>query len=124
MPYLISPRVHLRVGWLMIAAVIVLSLVPIGPLPELAGGYDDKLAHGFIYSVLMAWFAVIVARPAWRDVAIALSALGAGLECCQALLPYRTASFADIVANTLGLVLGSVIALILNPGSPRSGRAK
>ncbi len=62
---LLSSTVHRRVGWLMVSAVIVLSLVPTAPLLQIAGGYDDKLAHGLIYGGLTAWFAVAMARSTW-----------------------------------------------------------
>jgi VanZ family protein len=124
MPCLISPRFHARIGRLMVAAVVVLSLVPAAPLPEITAGYDDKLAHGLIYSVLMAWFAVIAARPDWTDLGIRLFALGAALESCQALLPYRSASFADIYANTSGILLGTIVAFVLTTGPGGRGRAK
>jgi len=108
----------------MVATVVVLSLAPAAPLPELTPGYDDKLAHGLIYSVLMVWFAVIAKREVWIHRALWVFALGAGLECCQALLPYRTASSGDVLANTAGILVGAIFAFALTTGSRSSGRAK
>ncbi len=123
-PYLISPPVHERIGWLLVAAIVVLSLAPTGPLPQVTAGYDDKIVHGLIYSVVMTWFAVIMVRLTWISLALRLFALGAGLEGCQALLPYRTASIADMVANACGILLRAFVAFALTTGSNHHGRAK
>lgn len=108
----------------MVAAVVVLSLIPTTTLPELTPGYDDKLAHGLIYSVLMAWFAVAAARARWQHIAMWIFVLGAGLECCQALVPYRTASTGDVFANSAGIAIGVLLAFALTTGSRRPARAK
>jgi len=108
----------------MVATVIALSLAPAAPLPEVTVDYDDKIAHGFAYGTLMVWFAVITVRDTWVRVALRLFALGAGLECCHALLPYRSASFADVLANTGGILLGAIVAFALTTGSSPPGRAE
>lgn len=108
----------------MVTAVVVLSLAPAPQLPEFSADYDDKLAHGLVYTVLMAWFALITPRPRWSILAAQIFALGAGLECAQALLPYRTASLADVFANSCGIIFGVVAAFVLTTGSGSSGRAK
>ncbi len=124
MRYMISPQIHSTVGWLMVASIVVLSLTPPASLPEVTPGFDDKLAHGLIYSVLMAWFAVAAASRVWGRIALWILALGVGLEFCQAFIPYRTGSFGDVFANSAGVLLGAIIAYTLTTGSHRSGRAK
>ena len=108
----------------MVASIVVLSLAPPAPLPEVTQGFDDKLAHSLIYSVLMAWFAVAATSHLWVRIALWIFALGAGLECCQVIIPYRTGSIGDVIANSAGILLGAIIAYTLTTGSHRSGRAK
>ena len=108
----------------MIASVVVLALAPPPSLPEVTSGFDDKLAHSLIYSVLMAWFGVAARSRVWIRIALWVFALGAGLECCQALIPYRTGSIGDVLANSVGILLGTIIAYTLTTGSRRSGRAE
>ncbi|MFA7296472.1 MAG: VanZ family protein [Dehalococcoidia bacterium] len=94
-------------GWLGVAAVIVLSLRPHPPqLPGLFGW--DKVQHLLAYAVLIWWF-----RQAFRGGirwVLALVALGVGLEFLQALTPNRVFDYADMAANVLGVVLGLVVA--------------
>lgn len=112
MPTLISHRVHNAVGWCLIAIVVALSLVPAPTLPPVTESYDDKIAHSLTYALVMAWFAVITPRASWLHLAFAVVGLGIALELCQALLPYRTASFADAIANTLGVLIGAGAARV------------
>jgi len=93
-------------------------------MPQITDGYDDKLAHGLMYSGLMAWFAVLAQRAQWQGIAAWAFTLGAVLECCQAILPYRTASVADVFANGFGILFGVVAALLLTTGSQASRRAQ
>jgi VanZ family protein len=108
----------------MVATVVVLSLAPAAPLPEGIIENADKLAHGLVYGILMSWFAIIAARDSWIRLALGLFALGIALECCQALLPYRTGSLADVFANTCGIALGAMAAFALTTGSAPAGRAE
>ncbi len=124
MRHLISPKIHATIGWLMVAVVVVLSLIPAAPLPDVAHGYGDKLAHALIYSVLMGWFAVSADRSRWHRITMWVFALGVALECTQALVPYRTGSIADVVANSAGIAIGAFVAVLLTTGSHRPGRAK
>ena len=60
----------------------------------------------------------------WIRIALSVFALGAGVECCQALIPYRIGSIGDVLANSAGILLGAIIAYTLTTGSHRSGRAE
>jgi VanZ family protein len=116
--------VHVRIGWLLVAAVIVLSLVPDVPIPQTVPGYSDKVAHALVYAGLTMWFAVAALRHRWRGVARWMFILGVVLEACQAMVPYRMASLEDIIANSLGIILGLLIATLLIAGSRTLARAK
>lgn len=123
MPVLISHRCHNGVGWCLVAVVVVLSLIPAPAMPPVTDTYDDKIAHCLAYAGIMAWFAVIAPRASWWRLAGAVIGLGIALECCQALLPYRTASFADAIANTLGVVIGAGTAWLVIACAPRTTAA-
>jgi VanZ family protein len=122
--FLISRRIHRALGWILVTAIIVLSLIPGAPLPNITHDYDDKIAHSFSYALLMAWFAAAERKILWPKIASLVFLLGCALECCQALIPYRTASLGDIVANSLGILIGAIIAIVLTTGSRSLRRAK
>lgn len=98
-------------GWLGVAAVCVVSLVPVPPeTVEAAGG--DKLVHCLGYGALAFWFAQLVpvaGRPRWL-VALGLTALGAGLEAAQALVPWRSTEVWDVAADAAGAFAGAALA--------------
>lgn len=69
---------------------------------------QDKLEHFAAYASFYLWGCASFPDARWRLPA-ALLAYGVAIELLQALTPYRTMSFADAVANALGLVLGAVL---------------
>jgi VanZ family protein len=94
----------LALGWLGVAVVLVLSLVPLsGDLPE----GSDKLSHFAVYGVLTFWFGML--HPGWRRqavVALGFVAMGVCIEFLQGLTSYRSFEVADMIANTIGVGLG------------------
>jgi VanZ family protein len=104
----------LAAGWAWAAAIAWLSLTP-SP-PELDVAHGDKLGHLASYGVLMFWFAQLyVTRRARIAYALGFAAMGVGLEFAQAGLGTRSFELFDMVANTLGVLLGWSAALVL-PG--------
>ena len=101
-----------RIGWALIALVIVLSLVAPLPLPAIGPvGWRDKASHLLAYAALAFWYAQLL--PPGRALlvcALALVALGGVLECLQGLTPDRLPEWRDFIANTLGVVLGAASA--------------
>jgi VanZ family protein len=97
-------RIWLLVGCGMVAAVVVLSLIPV----EVDLGEDsDKLAHFLAYGSLSLWFGMIFTGTSRQlGITVAIVALGVVLEFLQGLTGYRTFSIADMIANALGAVLG------------------
>nr|WP_255682306.1 VanZ family protein [Luteimonas sp. BDR2-5] len=89
-----------------IATVVVLSLMPPPPMPDVQDG--DKLGHFLAYFVLAACAVQLYAR--WSSLlgaGIALVLLGIGLEHAQgALTDDRMQDPMDALANTLGVVAG------------------
>jgi VanZ family protein len=120
----ISRQIHARIGWLLVATVTVLSFVPGVPIPQTVPGYSDKVAHALVYCGLTMWFVVAVLRHRWRVISAWMFLLGAALEACQAIVPYRMASLEDIVANSVGIILGLLLTTLLITGSRTLGRAE
>lgn len=92
------------IGWGLIAAVVVLSLVPQAPdipMPE-----GDKWGHAAGYAALMLWFTQLYERPAHWRLGLAVIALGIALECAQGLTSYRSFEFWDMVADGAGALTG------------------
>ena len=106
--------VWLAIGWLLVAAVIVLSLVRLGV--EMPHRQSDKFGHVLAYATLMFWFGQIYSRARTRlFIAIALAIMGVALEIAQGYTGYRSFEYADMAANTTGVVIGWLIA------PPRTG---
>jgi VanZ family protein len=104
--------IGLGLGWGWAAAIVWLSLTPSPPQVDVH--YGDKLGHFAAYGLLMLWFSLLYPlRPARVLYMVAFVAMGVGLEFLQGWLGYRTIDFADMVANTLGVLLGSAAALLL-----------
>jgi VanZ family protein len=106
------PRVWVGVwifGWVL---AIALSLIPPPPL-HLDIDNSDKLGHLLAYATLSAWAVMVFARPrAWVVAALALVALGIGMEIAQGMLTeWRMRDWRDAVANTLGVGLGLLVAM-------------
>ena len=97
-------RIWFVLGWGMIAAVIVLSLIPL----EVDLGHNrDKLAHFAAYGGLSFWFGMLIeGRGRELRIAAAFALLGVALEFLQGLTDYRTFEVADMIANATGAALG------------------
>jgi hypothetical protein len=97
-------RIWLLSGWGMVAAIFVLSLIPVEV--DLSGG-RDKLAHFAAYGSLSFWFGMIFSRRGLQlGIAVGFAAMGVALEFLQGLTDYRSFEIADMVANALGAGLG------------------
>jgi VanZ family protein len=103
-------RLWLALGYALVVAVIVSSLVSWGGMPgRFPGG--DKLEHVAAYLVLMVWFAGLQPRRTWRWVALALLGMGLVLEIAQGLMHmHRMADPVDMIANAAGIGLGAMAA--------------
>ncbi|WP_225934381.1 MULTISPECIES: VanZ family protein [unclassified Cupriavidus] len=100
---------HYRVLFALCAlAVLVLSLLP-PDAPEVTTGWD-KANHLLAFGTL----AVLGVRawPArlWHLV-LALTAYGGAIEILQSLTSYRDPSWADLLADVLGIAVGLALSL-------------
>lgn len=91
------------------AAVIVVSLAPVETVEPAASVVPDYVGHAAGYSVLGV-LAMLAARWPVRWI-IALTILGAMLEVLQPILANRFASISDVVANTVGVLIGVALGL-------------
>jgi VanZ family protein len=104
------PRFWQGIGWLMVAVVCWLSLTPNPPEPPGLLGWD-KAQHLLAYGGLMFWFRQVFHRH-WRWPAF-LTGLGMMLEFLQGFTGARTPDLFDVIANTMGVLLGVVLAELL-----------
>ena len=100
----------LALGALWVAAVIYLSLIPPPPQP-LPFSYLDKVEHALAYGFLMLWFVQAYPKTQPRMVVAGLLiVLGIVLEYLQRMTGYREFSYADMLANGAGVLLGWALA--------------
>jgi VanZ family protein len=91
-------------GWLLVTLVSVLSLMPNPPEP-FTFSYFDKVEHGMAYAALSWWFCQLYLGARQR-VVLALIAMGVVIEILQGLSGYRYFEYADMLANSTGVLLG------------------
>jgi len=91
--------------FIVVLAVILFSGLRPEPVPQVFD-QQDKLHHMLGFAALI--FTLRLAVPQWRVVWPILISLGAALliEIGQSFLPNRQASLGDMLANTLGVLLG------------------
>lgn len=100
----------LALGWLWVAVLVYLSLTPEPPEPVRFLN-ADKLEHTLAYGLLMLWFCQVYARRTQRLFAAALLvAMGIAMEFLQGMTGYRSFEYADMLANSTGVLLGWVWA--------------
>lgn len=93
-------------GVLLLGAIAALSLLPLRG-PDLGLPVSDKLNHALAYTVLMLYFGQLARRR--LAVVAGLLAYGIAIEGLQSLLPPRSAEFADLLANCVGMGLGALL---------------
>ncbi len=99
-------------GWLWAAAIVFLSLTR-SP-PDLRVDHGDKLGHLLAYGLLMFWFCFLYRdRYARFAYGIGWVAMGVALEFAQRATGTRSFDVADMVANSLGVLLGWGISATL-----------
>ncbi len=93
-------------GWLLVGLVVYLSLTPAPSSELLVFPFVDKLGHLIAYGVLMGWFAQLypAGKSQWLW-ALVFCLLGVAMEFAQAWGGHRFFDVADMVANSLGVLL-------------------
>lgn len=108
---LISLRQPLRwftlwstLGWVLVAAVIYLSLTP-HPI-EIDMEQGDKFGHILGYMVMMSWFTQLYHRRVHLWWGLGFVALGIVLEYVQGWTGYRSFDYFDMLADGAGVAAG------------------
>jgi VanZ family protein len=70
---------------------------------------NDKWVHGFTFLILSIWFTGLFHKKAYWQIGIGLLLFGLIIEGGQRMVIYRTAEWADVGANSAGIILGLVI---------------
>lgn len=112
-------RLWLGIGWALVGAVVWLALTPAPPQVDFS--QSDKVGHLLSYGLLMFWFAQLYRGRGRVAYAAGFVAMGVGLEFVQGQLGYRTYEVFDMCANSLGVLLGWGLALILPTALPGAG---
>ncbi len=108
---LVNRHLWLALSLCLVGLVVYLSLAPHPPTP-LSFQNADKLEHGLAYASLAWCFCQIyLARHARVLVLVALISLGVALEFLQERTGYRTFDVLDMAANSVGVLLGYMLAL-------------
>jgi VanZ family protein len=99
----------LFIGIVLVVAVIYLSLTAKPPV-IVNFAFSDKVGHFLAYAVLMGWFGqIFTGRLPLVFFALAFVLMGVSLEYVQGLGRYRQFEYADMLANTIGVVLGMLL---------------
>lgn len=98
----------IKISALILLSIIVLSLYPLETLPSVPG--SDKTHHFIAYGTLA--FPMAFSRPKYWFFYILFFLLCGGL--IELIQPYvnRYGEWLDMLANTVGLLLGTVIGII------------
>lgn len=116
---LINPALRLKGLWLSIGIALVCLVFYLSLTSSPPGGPDipfvDKWGHLLAYATLMGWFSQLLLQPKARLLLVVLLvAMGIGLEFLQQLGGVRMFEIADMVANSLGVVLAWLLTLPTN----------
>lgn len=103
-------KLYLVIGWLLVLLVCYFSLTPSPPKIDVQINHLDKIEHMFSYFILMFWFAQLYQQNKTRIYyAMFFVLLGITIEILQGLGGVRIFEYADMLANTTGVVIGFLI---------------
>jgi VanZ family protein len=96
---------------LVFIGIAILSLLPPKSIEKI--GEHDKINHFIAYSVLSLNFGLVIKKLKTHLFFLPLLiAYGMLLEFCQGFVPGREPSWLDALANTTGVMIGFILALI------------
>ncbi|MDY0743749.1 VanZ family protein [Paucibacter sp. R3-3] len=100
-----------------VALVIVISWLAFSPAPPPGASLGwDKANHASAFAALMVSGRLAWPRLSWRTLIIGLLAYGGAIELIQTQLPPREGDWLDLLADTVGLGLGTLVFLGLRRG--------
>ena len=99
-------KAWLALGYTLVALILYLSLTSV-PLPGPKFFNADKVGHLLAYAVLMGWFTQLYSGNAARiRLGVSFVCMGIAMEILQGMSPARMFEYADMLANTAGVVIG------------------
>jgi VanZ family protein len=102
----------LSIGIFMVLMITVVCLVPSQELPKL--GISDRTEHFLAFGAVAFWFGSIMVRRDLPWVGLAVVGFGGLIEIAQGAMGLgRHADWYDMLADTLGVLVG--MALVLTP---------
>ena len=103
-----------RFWWTLGALLVVLAtIVCLMPFPEMPKTFDfnDKVSHLIGHGALALYFAGLVPRRGWWKIFVLLLLFGIAIEFAQYYMRAgRNGDARDVIANSLGAVLGLLLA--------------
>lgn len=111
--WLEDPRLRAALAALWCIGWVLVALASLKPMyVDLPSG-SDKLVHFGVYAVMVVSAATFCRRAGPLFVLVLLAiAIGGLIEIAQGLVPHRSLSLGDAVANALGALFGYGVALI------------
>lgn len=104
---------RLGLGLLWLAGWGLTAFLMLDPGLTPPGRMNDKVAHGLLYATITAMGATMADRLDRFAVLVLLTwAVSAGFEGAQHWVPGRTADLKDLLANSLGVLLGAGCGLV------------
>lgn len=77
---------------------------------------SDKAAHVATFLLLTFWYTGQYRRSLYPVIALSLLSFGALIEICQYLVGYRSAEWADLLADAAGIGAGVLMAMLVTGG--------
>jgi VanZ family protein len=109
------PWLWLGLGWLIVIAICIGSLLP--EPPDLGFTLNDKLIHFTSYFLLTVWFSGLYSRVRYYMlITVIVVALGVALDAMQGATATRQFDLFDILANSAGAIVGFVLSILLLGG--------
>ena len=106
----------MKIAIFVIYALLV-SYASLSPASGIAIEPWDKLAHFLTYGLFaVLGYGVVKSNKVYLFVCLAIVLYSGLMEVGQSFVPGRSMSAYDLLANTLGVVLGALLARIISPG--------
>jgi len=115
----VAKKLLLLVAIVYTILLVIVSLISLKGVPSLGSSFDDKIYHFLAYALLaslwITFFKVYKEKSKLFMVFIVIVLFGVVLELVQHQLnPNRTYDTWDLIANCLGVLVGTLIASRLN----------
>lgn len=115
-PLLLGPRARKSWRWLCLALLIAVSYLALSPVPprSLDTGWD-KTNHLLAFGSLAfsGYWGLSAPRTRWLALPLLLLAYGGLIEILQLQVPGRSGEWADLLADSLGIAAGLLVAGLL-----------